>query len=90
MAWLTSLFSHNASVFLFVFCAIAVSINTYFFKKMSPYPVLALALYSAHIFINKDINQIRFGLSSALFLGVLWSIYLKRYWWAFTFLFCHL
>jgi len=84
-AWITSLFSHNASIFLFVFCALAVSINAYFFKKMSPYPVLALVLYSAHIFINKDINQIRFGLSSALFLGVLWSIYLKRYWWAFAF-----
>ena len=47
MAWLTSLFSHNASIFLFVFCAIAVSINTWFFRKMSPYPVLALVLYSA-------------------------------------------
>ncbi|WP_313654053.1 EpsG family protein [Pantoea sp.] len=85
IAWVSSVFSHNASIFLFIFCAIAVFINTYFFRKMSPFPVLALALYSAHIFINKDINQIRFGLSSALFLGVLWSIYLRHYWWAFVF-----
>lgn len=80
IAYLTSLFSHNADIFLFVFCLLAVAINAVFFKKMSPYPIMALALYSAHIFINKDMNQIRFGLSSALFLGVLWFIYNKRYW----------
>jgi len=85
IAWLTSLLSHNASIFLFVFSIVAVSTNAIFFKKMSPYPVLALALYSAHIFINKDMNQIRFGLSSALFLGVIWTLYLKRYWLAFSF-----
>lgn len=85
LAYLTSLFSHNADIFLFIFCLLAVSVNAVFFKKMSPYPVLALALYSAHIFINKDMNQIRFGLSSALFLGVIWYIYLKRYWMALAF-----
>ena len=79
LAYLTTLFSHNADIFLFIFCLLAVTINAVFFKKMSPYPVLALALYSAHIFINKDMNQIRFGLSSALFLGVIWYIYQKRY-----------
>jgi len=85
IAWITSLFSHNASAFLFVFSILAVGTNAIFFKKMSPYPVLALALYSAHIFINKDMNQIRFGLSSALFLGVIWTLYLKRYGLAFGF-----
>lgn len=85
IAWITSLISHNSSAFLFVFCILAVAVNAIFFKKMSPYPVLALVLYSAHIYINKDVNQIRFGLSSAFFLGVLWTIYLKRYWLAFGF-----
>ena len=85
LAYLTSLVSHNADIFLFIFCLLAVAVNAVFFKKMSPYPVLALALYSAHIFINKDMNQIRFGLSSALFLGVIWYIYLKRYWMALAF-----
>ncbi|HAB25403.1 MAG: EpsG family protein [Pantoea sp.] len=85
LAYLTSLVSHNADIFLFIFCLLAVAVNAVFFKKMSPYPILALALYSAHIFINKDMNQIRFGLSSALFLGVIWYIYLKRYWMALAF-----
>lgn len=85
LAYLTSLVSHNADIFLFIFCLLAVAVNAVFFKKMSPYPVLALALYSAHIFINKDMNQIRFGLSSALFLGVIWYIYVKRYWMALAF-----
>ncbi|WP_130830750.1 EpsG family protein [[Erwinia] mediterraneensis] len=86
MATITSVISHNSDVFIFVFAIISVSINAVFFKKMSPYPVLALALYSAHIYINKDMNQIRFGLSSALFLGVLYFVWLKRYWLAFGFL----
>ncbi|MBE5252412.1 EpsG family protein [Mixta mediterraneensis] len=85
IAWITSLISHNSSAFLLVFSLLAVATNATFFKKMSPYPIMALALYSAHIYINKDMNQIRFGLSSALFLGVLWTIYVKRYWLAFGF-----
>ncbi|MXP58559.1 EpsG family protein [Pantoea sp. Taur] len=85
IAWLTSLISSNADTFLFVFSILAVVTNAVFFRKMSPYPILALALYSAHIYINKDMNQIRFGLSSALFLGVLWCLYLKRYLGAFGF-----
>ncbi|WP_380179198.1 EpsG family protein [Kalamiella sp. sgz302252] len=85
LAFLIRLISQNADIFLFVFCLLAVSVNATFFKKMSPYPIVALALYSAHIFINKDMNQIRFGLSSALFLGVLWYIYQQRYWVALVF-----
>lgn len=85
LAFVCRLISENAHVFLFIFCLLAVSVNAVFFKKMSPYPILALALYSAHIFINKDMNQIRFGLSSALFLGVIWNIYQKRYWLALAF-----
>ena len=85
IAWVTSLVSNNADTFLFLFAMLSVGTNAVFFRKMSPYPIMALALYSAHIFINKDMNQVRFGLSSALFLGVLWCLYIKHYWGAFGF-----
>lgn len=85
IAWFTGLVSSNANTFLFVFSMLSVGTNAVFFRKMSPYPILALALYSAHIYINKDMNQIRFGLSSAFFLGVLWCLYVKHYWGVFGF-----
>ena len=33
LAWLTSLVSHNADIFLFIFCLLAVVVNAVFFKK---------------------------------------------------------
>lgn len=35
---------------------------------------MALAVYSAHLFINKDMNQIRFGLCSAFLMGFVWHM----------------
>ncbi|MFH8133552.1 EpsG family protein [Pantoea osteomyelitidis] len=68
------IFTKNADIFMYVFCMIAVSVNAWYFKKLSPLPLVSLALYSAHLFINKDMNQIRFGLSSAFFLGFLYHL----------------
>ena len=68
------IFTKNADIFMYVFCMIAVSVNAWYFRKLSPLPLISLALYSAHLFINKDMNQIRFGLSSAFFLGFLYHL----------------
>ncbi|MEJ5114504.1 EpsG family protein [Erwinia billingiae] len=64
LAWLVSFISKESYYFLFFVCIIAVSTNAYCFKKYSPLVLCSLCLYSAHLFINKDMNQIRFGLSS--------------------------
>lgn len=72
------IFTKNADIFMYVFCMIAVSVNAWYFKKLSPLPLVSLALYSAHLFINKDMNQIRFGLSSAFFLGFLYHLTQKN------------
>ena len=85
IAFLSSVVSKNADILIFIYCAIAVSINAFFFKKLSPFPILTLALYSAHVYINKDMNQIRFGLSSAFFLGFVYYLFLGEKLWAFAF-----
>lgn len=72
------IFTKNADIFMYVFCMIAVSVNAWYFRKLSPLPLISLALYSAHLFINKDMNQIRFGLSSAFFLGFLYHLTQKN------------
>lgn len=69
IALISRVFSKNADIFIFIYCMIAVCVNSFYFKKLSPLPLVALAVYSAHLFINKDMNQIRFGLSSAFLLG---------------------
>ncbi len=78
IAYPVSVFTKNPDIFMYVFCLIAVCVNAYYFKKLSPLPTVALAIYSAHLFINKDINQIRFGLSSAFFLGFVYHVYNKN------------
>ncbi|HDS1151430.1 TPA: EpsG family protein [Pluralibacter gergoviae] len=60
-------FTKNADIFMFVYLMISVSINSYAYKKYTPLILVSLAIYSSHLYLNKDLNQIRFGLSSALF-----------------------
>lgn len=64
LAWLFSFFSKESYYFLFFICVVSVSTNAYCLKKYSPLVLCSLCLYSAHLFINKDMNQIRFGLAS--------------------------
>lgn len=69
IAGFTRIFTANPDIFIFVFTVIAVCVNANYFRKLTPIPLVALAVYSAHLFINKDMNQIRFGLCSAFLLG---------------------
>ncbi|CCP07705.1 Amylovoran biosynthesis protein amsC [Erwinia amylovora MR1] len=39
----------------------------------------SLCLYSAHLFINKDMNQIRFGLCSAFAIAFICSLVARNY-----------
>lgn len=66
---LTDFFTNNPTFFIFAYCLISVSINSFFFIRLTSLPAISIAIYSSHLFINKDMNQIRFGLSSAFFLG---------------------
>ncbi|MEI2263841.1 EpsG family protein [Erwinia sp. CGal63] len=78
LAWLFSLFTSQSYYFLFFICFIAVSTNAYCYKKYSPLILCSLCLYSTHLFINKDMNQIRFGLSSAFAIAFICSLATKR------------
>ncbi|WP_158783999.1 EpsG family protein [Pantoea sp. BAV 3049] len=75
---LVRIFTTNADVFIFFYCMISVCVNAHYFRKLSPLPIVALAVYSAHLFINKDLNQIRFGLSSAFFLGFVYHLSIRN------------
>ncbi len=74
IAGATRVFTANADIFIFVIAFIAVCVNAHYFRKLTPLPLVALAVYSAHLFINKDMNQIRFGLCSAFLLGFIWHM----------------
>ncbi|MDI9106501.1 EpsG family protein [Serratia marcescens] len=65
LAYISSFITKNSNWFLLFVCFFAVNINAITFKKYSPLILVSLCLYSVHLFINKDMNQIRFGISSA-------------------------
>lgn len=67
LMYVVSLFTNNPDIFMLCYAALSVFINAYTYKKFSPLFLISIAIYSSHLFINKEMNQIRFGLSSALF-----------------------
>ncbi|WP_147198818.1 EpsG family protein [Pantoea sp. MBD-2R] len=79
LAWVFSLVTKESYYFLFFICAIAVSTNVYCYKKYSPLLLCSLCLYSTHLFINKDMNQIRFGLSSAFAIAFICSMATRKH-----------
>ncbi|MEW5290083.1 MULTISPECIES: EpsG family protein [Erwinia] len=86
LAWALSWFTHESYYFLLFIAFVAVSTNAWVFKKYSPLILCSLCLYSAHLFINKDMNQIRFGLSSAFAVAAICTAAGRRYVVAFIFL----
>ncbi|ADP12987.1 exopolysaccharide biosynthesis protein WceL [Erwinia sp. Ejp617] len=79
LAWLASCFTHESYFFLLFISFIAVSTNAWVYKKYSPLILCSLCLYSAHLFINKDMNQIRFGLCSAFAIAFICSLVARNY-----------
>lgn len=67
IALASGVFSNSAFVFLLIYCACSVLFNAIIYKKYSPYPLVSLVVYFSHLYINKELNQIRFGLASAFF-----------------------
>lgn len=86
LAWVLGWFTHESYYFLLFISFIAVSTNAWVFKKYSPLILCSLCLYSAHLFINKDMNQIRFGLCSAFAVASICSAASRQYLLALVFL----
>ncbi|MFU9138944.1 MULTISPECIES: EpsG family protein [unclassified Erwinia] len=86
LAWVLSWFTQQSYYFLLFIAFIAVSTNAWIYKKYSPLILCSLCLYSAHLFINKDMNQIRFGLSSAFAVACICSAAGRKYLLAIIFL----
>ncbi len=85
LAWIFSWFSNNSYYFLLFIAFIAVGTNACCYKKYSPLILCSLCLYSAHLFINKDMNQIRFGLSSAFAVACICTAAGRNMLWAVLF-----
>ncbi|OON39698.1 amylovoran biosynthesis protein AmsC [Izhakiella australiensis] len=79
LAWVFSWFSNESYYFLLFVAFVAVGTNSFIYKKYSPLILCSLCLYSAHLFINKDMNQIRFGLSSAFAIACICTAAGRKY-----------
>lgn len=86
LAWVLGWFTHQSYYFLLFVAFIAVTTNAFIYKKYSPLILCSLCLYSAHLFINKDMNQIRFGLSSAFAVACICTAAGRKYLLAIIFL----
>lgn len=79
VAAVVSLFTQEAHVFLFIICLLAVSTNAWCYRQFSPLMICSLCIYSTHLFLNKDMNQIRFGLCSAFAVAALLLAYQQKW-----------
>lgn len=82
LAGFLSLFTKESYYFLLFVAIIAVSTNAWCYKKYSPLILCSLCLYSTHLFINKDMNQIRFGLCSAFAIASILLAVNRKYIWS--------
>ncbi|TDQ09910.1 EpsG family protein [Pedobacter metabolipauper] len=66
-------------VFLFMaFCSVGLSLN--FFRKYTPYFLIALLIYFSHVFLLRDMVQIRAGLAASISLYALTYVEKRRFW----------
>lgn len=70
-----SFFGHSVYVFVIV-SFLAVSINLYCFNRLSPYPMISVLWYFSHLYLYKELIQIRAGVGSAFVL--LSVIYIQK------------
>lgn len=82
LAGVLAIFTRESYFFLLLICIIAVATNAWCYKKYSPLILCSLCLYSTHLFINKDMNQIRFGLCSAFTVAAILLAQDRKWIWA--------
>uniref|UniRef100_UPI004048EA31 EpsG family protein n=1 Tax=Aliarcobacter sp. TaxID=2321116 RepID=UPI004048EA31 len=72
-----TLFDSYYSIFLLT-ALLAVGINSYNYNKYSPFVILSLLIYFSHLFLYKEMIQIRAGLASAILLFSIQYLYNKE------------
>jgi len=82
LAGILAVFTRESYFFLLLICIIAVATNAWCYKKYAPLILCSLCLYSTHLFINKDMNQVRFGLSSAFTVAAILLAQDRKWAWA--------
>lgn len=87
IASVVSTFTDNHIYFFIVIAALSISINTYVINRLSKMIFISMAAYYVNMYFQKDLNQIRAGLASALvFLQFYYIFQKKLYSAAFAFL----
>lgn len=59
-------FSDSYTVFLVIVAGLAVGITTFNYYRYTPYVFLALLLYFAHVYLRREMVQIRAGVAAAI------------------------
>lgn len=85
-------FNSSVSAFFLIFAILGISIKFFAFTKISPIPLLSLALYLFSYFLLHDYTQIRAGVASGIFLLAMQDLsagvkhrYFKKVIWACLF-----
>ncbi len=63
LAYLLKIFGFSAEAFIFIFSILSVTIAFIFFRKYTPFVFLAVLIYFSHVFLLRDMLQIRSALS---------------------------
>lgn len=66
LCWFISCFTNNPIAMFLCVASISVALNLDSFKKYSPYFILCVLYYFVHIYVLKEMIQIRAGLASAI------------------------
>lgn len=74
-----SLLDRSEFVLFFFTALISISINSFLIVRFSPFIFVSLLVYFSNVYFQKDLNQIRFGLASAIAFFTAYLFLVKKY-----------
>jgi hypothetical protein len=82
-----SLLDRSEFVLFFFTALISISINSFLIVRFSPFIFVSLLVYFSNVYFQKDLNQIRFGLASAIAFFTAYLFMVRKYSFGFIFYF---
>lgn len=84
---LVSVFTDDAVIFFLIVAAISVGLNVYVISRFGSFVFLGILIYFTNMYFQKDLNQIRIGLASAVVFLSFFVLYKKKIIFHFSLLF---
>ena len=75
---LVSVFTDDAVIFFLIVATISVGLNVYVITRFGSFVFLGILIYFTNMYFQKDLNQIRVGLASAVVFLSFFVLYKKR------------